>query len=316
MKIIEQSAVFFALFLIAAFLISLCAKWHWFPALLSHFAIQYCVGALILLPFALFLIQSYPLAFTLITIACMSLWHIHGPMHKPWSFQTTPMTDHSFSVALHNKHYTNKNYTELHNALKDHDIVLIIEAEQNDIVPLITQFKETHPFSPPAQTPHPDEMIIFSKHDITDLSFPPLCDKICGTQAVRFTLNDPNITFYAFHTKIPIGAKDYAIHRAEINGAATLITQDKSKHIIAMGDWNTTPYAPAFHAFLKQTNLRYQNHGLQPQSTWPSWFIAPIFKIPIDHIVHSPSLTLHAIKKGMANGSDHHSLIAHFSVSP
>lgn len=220
------------------------------------------------------------------------------------------------TVAVHNKHYKNRNYAQIYQSLKHYDIVLIVEVEKGDVSALFKHFKATHPFGSEPHTPRPDAMMIFSTYEVKDMSFPSLCPDICKTRAIRVKLSSPELTVYAFHTTVPVGARAYHIHSAQLDGASSLVEQDQSENIIAMGDWNTTAYAPAFKGFVSRSGLMHQNERLFPRSTWPSWGIFNMFKIQIDHILHSKNIRMVSVEKGITNGSDHHSLVAEFEMIP
>jgi endonuclease/exonuclease/phosphatase (EEP) superfamily protein YafD len=97
---------------------------------------------------------------------------------------------------------------------------------------------------------------------------------------------------------------------AQFAGAA------REDNVILMGDWNLTPWSPVFREVLEIGGLHYQNFGLLPVSTWPSFNFLSVLKIPIDHVLFKGGLRPVSFARGPSNGSDHHSLIARFYVGP
>lgn len=237
-------------------------------------------------------------------------------MVEPWNFNPPEYTSPSLTVAQYNKYYKNERYSDISKSLQSTDLITMLEVWNHEKNKMRNAFSKTHPYSTPVNKQRPDTLFVLSKYEIQNMEFKKVAPEICETLGVRFEITtDENITFviYTIHTRTPFG-KNAAIHEAELRGMAQWIAKDSAEHILFMGDWNTTPYAPIFHDVLTHSKLNYQNYGVLPKSTWPAQLALPILQIPIDHILFSDSLNLLSIEQGKAIGSDHHALIARFGL--
>ncbi|PCJ98642.1 MAG: hypothetical protein COA45_07965 [Zetaproteobacteria bacterium] len=312
-----QSAKFLALFLIVTFSLSTIGRYHWIFALLSHFKIQYFIGGLLLC--GILFPSHYFLSFLMFTIAIISYVQTRLPMTEPWMFTTQPSQRDTpvFKIAQYNKYYKNQHHQRFYNTLKDADLILMQEVARTEIEHIRDQFVHTHPFRLPPELPRANALFILSKYEIQNLEFKKIAPDICTTLGVRFEISPANTTspivIYSVHTEAPIG-KNAVIHNAELSDMAQWIAQDKAQNIIFMGDWNTTPYAPAFQDLLARTQLNYQNYSYLSQGSWPSFFLLPALTIPIDHILFSNALNLLSIEKGASSGSDHFPIIATIGI--
>ena len=113
------------------------------------------------------------------------------------------------------------------------------------------------------------------------------------------------------HPPPPIGD---ALHRdwsLAFEAWRTMIAQLDAPHRVVAGDFNATPFCHTMQQFLQSNDLRgsWEHHGVR--STWfhRGLPFLPI-GLPIDHILHSPSLTLVNRAIGPDCGSDHRWLSA------
>jgi endonuclease/exonuclease/phosphatase (EEP) superfamily protein YafD len=80
--------------------------------------------------------------------------------------------------------------------------------------------------------------------------------------------------------------------------------QEGKREVIAIGDFNSTPWSGRFREFLNQTNLRNSQRGFGLQPTWHAILPSPLM-IAIDHCLHSQSMTTVNRATGPNIGSDH-----------
>lgn len=118
------------------------------------------------------------------------------------------------------------------------------------------------------------------------------------------------VTLLGIH---PLAPKD----RREWTGRDALLAEiaryaaDRPR-VVVMGDFNTTPYTRAYHAFERESGLVDANLGRLPLPTWHAGF-PPFLRIPLDHCLYSRDLHAHGIRRGPDIGSDHFPLIFEFS---
>jgi len=310
-----KSAGILALFLMFSYGLSLAAHMHWFFSLLSQFKIQFFFGAVLLLPILL-IGKSYPAAAIMVLIGVSAFIEIYNA--SPIIEKENKAESEYFTVMQYNKLYTNKSYDRVTDFVlqQEIDVLIMQEVEHEDSPPLANALAQNMPHSIPDDIYRPDFVSIFSKHPIKNLTVQKLCETPCTTHGVRFDMQieDTDITVYTIHTKTPIGKNDYIQHSKELDIIAQWIKSDARETVILAGDFNTTPFTPAFKKMKATAQLDNTRFSIIEQGTWPAWGILPIFKIPIDHIMHKGDIRLINKHKGPAMGSDHHSLIATYAI--
>jgi endonuclease/exonuclease/phosphatase (EEP) superfamily protein YafD len=80
--------------------------------------------------------------------------------------------------------------------------------------------------------------------------------------------------------------------------------QEQKREVIAIGDLNSTPWSGRFRQFMGDSNLINSQLGFGLQTTWPS-SLPSLFRIPIDHCLHSRSIRTVEREIGSDIGSDH-----------
>ena len=80
--------------------------------------------------------------------------------------------------------------------------------------------------------------------------------------------------------------------------------KESKREVVAIGDFNSTPWSGRFREFLHQTNLHNSQRGFGLQPTWHA-ILPPPLMIAIDHCLHSQSITTINRATGPNIGSDH-----------
>ncbi len=306
--------------LIVSNVLSLFAAHHWFFDLFVNFKIQYLAGSVFLFALCIGYKRFYNAG--LMGILAIGLFvQIQMTYTKPWQMHGPDVTA-NFKIAQYNKLYFNDNYDGIGQWLRDpandFDVVIINESRPETIEPL-QAFKDVLPYQFPAtQDERFGDISILSKYPITvtPLIMPIMERMHAGSKIIVQKPGLEPVALYAYHAQVPIGGKAAARRNEEMRMMADFVHDSKDRNVILMGDWNLTPWSPHFQDVLKRSGLNYQNYGLIPQVTWPSFALLPFLKIPIDHVLFNDKLTLVSIRRGPSNGSDHHSLVAAFSVTP
>ncbi len=321
MDILKTAIPILSYVLITAFLLAFLAHWHWSFALFTHFNVQYIVGALIFLPFLVFLNHDLFLSLCMIIVAAISFAQTRLPMAKPWQFSPPPIIEDSetLKVAQYNKYHKNHPYKELLPWLEQNKIDLLIMQElgKKEIEQFKKELGSLLPFSPPSSVRIPGHAMIFSKYKLENLQVKKVCQKLCETSATRFEITLPQeqkITVFSVHADTPLFKGHYDRQSEELLQTGRWINKEKTDKTIFIGDINTSPYSPNFRKLLDVSGLRYQNYSVLPETTWPSFMGLSFLRIPIDHILFSDDLNLTHIKQDQSHGSDHHSLIATFTI--
>jgi endonuclease/exonuclease/phosphatase (EEP) superfamily protein YafD len=115
----------------------------------------------------------------------------------------------------------------------------------------------------------------------------------------------------ATHPLPPIG-RNYSYFRNEqLEQLANVI--DAKVPTLLFGDLNTTPWNTHFQRLLQRSGLLDSSRGFGWQPTWPN--LNPLLRIPIDHCLQSPDITIVNRWIGPDVASDHYPLIVDFSVA-
>ena len=122
----------------------------------------------------------------------------------------------------------------------------------------------------------------------------------------RISYNDREITLLCFHVISPRNTKTVAYQEIEFDALASWSQkiQNGKQDLIVIGDFNSTPWYGPFRELVSKSGLINSQRGFGIQTTWHS-VLPPVLRIPIDHCLHSKSLT--TIKRFVGDdiGSDH-----------
>lgn len=131
----------------------------------------------------------------------------------------------------------------------------------------------------------------------------------------RISYNDREITLLCFHVISPRNAKTVAYQEIEFDALAkwSQRIQNGKQDLVVIGDFNSTPWYGLFRKLVSQSGLINSQRGFGIQTTWHS-VLPPILRIPIDHCLHSKSLTTIRRFTGSDIGSDHLPLFVEFKL--
>jgi len=150
----------------------------------------------------------------------------------------------------------------------------------------------------------PMALLVHSDTIDTRLSLP---DDAKGRALIETSLivEGRTISLVAFHPVIPLSPAGQRGRNALFKHAE-LATRDAESFIV-MGDFNTTPWVPAF-------DLLPGNRAGDPRFTYTHDARKPLRGLPIDHIMFAGQLQLRTAKTLPAFGSDHRPVLASFAV--
>ena len=127
------------------------------------------------------------------------------------------------------------------------------------------------------------------------------------------TLAGRRLTLVATHPLPPGGALLAAERNRQLEWIARKIASVPGP-VLLLGDLNTSPWSPAYRRVLATSGLADAAQGRSIRPTWPS-FLPPLW-IPLDHVLHSDEIAVHAFAVGPHVGSDHLPLVVDFSCAP
>ncbi|MEA2001184.1 MAG: hypothetical protein U9N84_04780 [Actinomycetota bacterium] len=130
---------------------------------------------------------------------------------------------------------------------------------------------------------------------------------------VEASLGEQPIVIYAVQSRAPSNETN-ATYRDEYFDDVSKMVQSESVPTVIVGDFQTTPWSHAFQGLEEDTGLENSMAGFGLQTTWPAdrW---AFFRIPIDHLLHSPELTTIDRYLGPVLGVDHRPLVVKLGLA-
>lgn len=311
--------------LLVSYILAFGASFWWVFDLFSNFNMQYMVGGLLLTP-PLIAIKRHKHATLSLTITILCLVESRLALDNPFQFfsplQTESLIEESLVKIVQYNH--NIGQTDLNDTKKwltqhksSFDVIILQEAS-NQTVDLSKKLQDSYPYMASAPRSHPFGMVILSKYKILNYKEIELTKSPFNNIVMRLSIDIPNssepLTLYTVHAAPP-ASQFYAQQRNnELSIIANYILNEPGKYTVFVGDWNLTPYSPYFKKLKNDSGLNYQAYGLFLNPTWLSFAHFNMFKIPIDHLLHSDGIKLLDKEVGPAFISDHHSLITTLGI--
>lgn len=296
-----------------AFVLNLFPTAHFTFDILTSFKLQYALVGFLLCVLSI-LVRDWKYALISGLIALFSGVETRLPLQEPLAFSPATAPPH-YRILTFNYKQNIRDLSELRSWLlrpdNAADLVVIQETVLADPA-LAESLIEKYPFQFHQSWQRPFGMSILSRHPFLseqrlDIQVPAADNFVIRLQ-IQPTLEAAPLTLYAFHARQPLQAKSHALRNIELAHIAKLISEDSSRHIAMVGDWNITPFSPAFQHLLEVSGLNYQSYGMFHDPTWPSFNQLSALKIPIDHVLYSDGLLQVTRHVGPALGSDHHPL--------
>lgn len=129
---------------------------------------------------------------------------------------------------------------------------------------------------------------------------------------VETTLDGQTVAVYAVHPRPPDSEARTAARDSLFAELAALVGSE-TMPVIVIGDFNATPWSYAFRAFTSDTGLVNSQVGFGLAATWPADSFLTL--VPLDHMLHSDSLTTVTRDVGPDLGSDHLPLMVEVSLA-
>jgi endonuclease/exonuclease/phosphatase (EEP) superfamily protein YafD len=219
------------------------------------------------------------------------------------------------TILLANVLTSNKEYERVRQLVRstDPDIFAVLEVSETWMNEL-SLLKEKLPHV--VSCPRDDNfgIALFSRIPFEESEIVQLGEAGLPTAVARIRFDDTTLTVIATHPLPPTGASIARQRNRQLGELAEYVRSVKGP-VIVMGDLNTTPYSPHFKKLLCESGLQDSRRGRGIQPSWRAdipWFL----RIPLDHILHSPDITVLSRRLGPNIGSDHLPVILEFSLPP
>lgn len=278
-------------------------RWFWVFELLTHFSLQWMVGAgLCAVLFAI--IRSWKwmaVAVVVFVFHAGAVLSVYSPPPAPKVVGHDELT-----IAHANVLILNQNHDEIAQWVRDpvngFDVVSLQEVSPA-LSGRLKQLQE-YPYQYHYPERHAFGAAILSKYELSDMkrSFLANNSYISATLSLE---GDKALRIYALHTNPPVSPEWLVTRNQQVIETARAVAADESDYKIMIGDYNLTPYSYWFKELLRISGLQDSRRGQGIQGSWPAMFPTPLFKIPIDHVLTSPDVVVKDRRLGPPMGSDH-----------
>jgi endonuclease/exonuclease/phosphatase (EEP) superfamily protein YafD len=294
--------------LAVATLLGFLGRWNWFLDLFSHFRVQYMQLSLLLVGIYLWKRMNKRAVFAILLAALNYSLVLPFYFGKPKIPATKPAR-----AMLMNINAGNGNTTEVLAAIREARPELLLLEE---VTPKWAQELKALDKEYKYRIAEPQEgcfgMMLLSKVPLAHTSVVEI-----GTAWVPSIIAEAHfpggaVSIVGTHPLPPMGA-EYSRHRNNQLAALPAIVQAQKYPVLLIGDLNTSPWSPHFQALEEAAGLKNSMKGFGFQPSWPA--NNRLLRIPLDHVLHSPGITIHNRMVGGNVGSDHYPVIVDFSVA-
>jgi endonuclease/exonuclease/phosphatase (EEP) superfamily protein YafD len=301
--IVDVIAVGLAIVTLFGFL----GRFHWFLDLFSHFRVQYM--QLCLVPFFIALWKHCnKRAAALVILVCLN-YALVLPLYigKP-----APATEKPFRAMLMNINAGNGNTEQVLGSIRraEPDILLLEE-----VTPKWASELEVLNATYPYRVAQPQEgcfgIMLLSKYPLEHGEVVQIGKAGLPSIIAEAFLPQGVVAIIGTHPLPPIGAEGSLQRNVQLAALPSMVHQQKHP-VLLIGDLNTSPWSSHFTQLLNDSGLKNSMKGFGHQPSWPvnHFFL----RIPLDHVLHSPGITIHNRMVVQDVGSDHFPVIVDFSL--
>jgi endonuclease/exonuclease/phosphatase (EEP) superfamily protein YafD len=300
-----------AVVVLAATAAALAARFNWFLDLFSHFRWQYVLAAAVTIPLAWQCGQRW------LAVACVAALLVHLQALCLQRFAPGPpimRTEPSLPlrVVSFNVHYSSAAYAPLIRFLDraSPNVVCLFETTpdwRQQLAPLTARF----PFSLFTGDGPRTGLACMSDRVPLRVVPPPSDANDAPWIQLDLDLGGTAVSVFGVHLSCPVApAAAAARNRQSVDLAREL--RAISGPVVAVGDFNLTPFTPHNGDFVMGSGLRDCSRGRPLAPTWPTWF-APLW-IQIDRCFVSNGVGVARYEVGQHIGSDHYPLVMDFLI--
>lgn len=296
-----------ALGLLTATLFGFLGRLFWFFDLFSHFRVQYMQLSLVLIGIALWRRQNKR-AVALILLACLNYAFVLPLYFDPPAPPTVP----TLRAMLMNLNAGNGNTKWVLKAIRsaDPDLLLLEEVTPKwatDLAILNSDY--------PYRIAEPQEgcfgIMLLSKVPLEHGKIVEIGTASVPSITVDAYFPQGTVCIIGTHPLPPMGAAFSQQRNKQLSDLPELVMEQKHP-VLLIGDLNVSPFSYWFRRLLSESGLKNSMKGFGFQPSWPSNL--RLLCIPLDHVLHSPEITIHNRVTGGDVGSDHFPVIVDFSV--
>ncbi|HEU4318512.1 MAG TPA: endonuclease/exonuclease/phosphatase family protein [Acidimicrobiia bacterium] len=309
MIIVVIPAVALAAITVAAF----GGRWVWWLDVLANFRAQYVV-ALAVLGLVIMMSRWRKSGYVVLAAALLNLvvvlpLYIGSPAEARVDAPTIRVM--SFNLLS-----TNEEYSAVAEYIEtvDPDIVFLHEASRPWEVAMESAGLDYEVVRPRSDDLIFGTLVLLRGEDITAVShgFAAAAPRAVSLKYVPHGWDVP-IAILGTHPLAPTDRERADLRDAQMGFAGAWAAEQEGAYMV-VGDFNSTPWSWPFRRLLDLADLQNSQSGFGLQPTFPSTSNL-LFRVPIDHLVHSPALEVTSRQLGPALGSDHFPLVVDLQVA-
>ena len=297
--------------------LSVAAPHWWLGDLVSHFRIQYLVLGLLALPITLWISarRTAVLAGVCVALNALPVWHYFVP--EPGNLATRPAHARTASkvpmrIAAANIFFRNTNYDAVAAWIRetDADLTVLVEATpgwRDALRAELTEFAFVHLVARHGRS----GKLLIARERPAHMTALGANGVRSPTPLVTIEHRGGRLMVAGVHTEWPMGPARTARRNESLYDLARQM-RSATLPMVAIGDFNVTPFSAAFQTMLEQGHGRRAAAGYGWLPTWPVFF--PAAGIQIDHVVYSREIAITGLRTGAGLGSDHRWIVADLLV--
>jgi endonuclease/exonuclease/phosphatase (EEP) superfamily protein YafD len=295
-----------AIGLAAATLFGFLGRFFWFFDLFSHFRVQYMQIGLVLIAVSLWK-RMNKRAIALIVLAGLNYAFVL-PLYfgKP-----SPAGGQSLRAMLINLNASNGNTEQVLKLIRevDPDLLLLEEVTLKWAAELAV-LENDYPHRLARTREDPFGIMLLSKYHLERGEVISIGSSDLPSIIAEGHFPQGIISIIGTHPPPPIGP-EYARHRNTQLMELPYLAANQKYPTLLIGDLNVSPFSYWFKR-VRETGLKDSAKGFGFQPTWPSNL--RVIRIPLDHVLYSPGITIHNRWVGGDAGSDHFPVIVDFTI--
>ncbi len=282
--------------------------WHYPFELLSHFQAQYFLAALACAAVLALLRRwqwcAVSLGSLILAGAAVGPYQAIGQAAHAHVNDTGP----SVRVLLVNVQLSNGEHDRVLELVRNTDADVLVFQEVNERwKSMLAPITAAYPYVAGKTREDPFGTTVYSRLPILDQG--TLGHGATGRSSLRLVIDvhGTPVSVVCTHPKPPLRKASFTLRNDQID-RVTRFVETLPRPLILVGDLNTTMWSPWFRRLCDRAGLASVREGVGVLGSWPA-ALPGFMRIPIDHVLVSPDLSVVDCRLGDAVGSDHLPLI-------
>lgn len=283
---------------------SFVGKSWWFFDLASHFQLQYG-SALVVFGVLLLALRRWFLSLVAFALLGAEMWLIVPLYARP---SDAAGNGPVLKVMSLNVWAGNRDYQRVVDFIRQEnpDVAVLVEVDERWREPL-EALKPEWPYAEMTLGGGHLGVALLSRLPLDRAGVEFLSDGV-PVVAARTSVDGSPVTLFGVHLDRPISPAGRKQQTQQLEELAKRLDRE-STAIVILGDFNATSWSLPFAEFVPRAGVRDSRMGFGIQPSWPS-FLPEICRIPIDHCLVSPDVSVLQRRLGPNVGSDHLPVIA------